>query len=49
MLEILCSIPESIGWALVGSLATLCGVMICSIGSLLYEEHKIAREEEATE
>lgn len=34
MLEMICAIPENIGWAIVGATATLCAVMIVKIGKV---------------
>lgn len=37
MLEFICAIPESIGWALVGFVACLCVMMIAKLGKLFIQ------------
>lgn len=46
MLDLICSIPESFGWALVGFVACLCCVMACKLGKLFTEMWKEYHEEE---
>ena len=36
MLELLCKIPDHIGWMVVGSLGTLCWIMGWKVGKLIY-------------
>ena len=35
MLEMICAIPEEIGWAMVGFVACLCVVMAVKLGKLI--------------
>ena len=46
MLNFICSIPEEIGWALVGFTACLCCVMAYKLGKLFVEMWKEYHEEE---
>ena len=40
MMELICAIPENIGWALVGAVAMLDVLMIYSLGRLIVKEIK---------
>ena len=44
MLELLCAIPESIGWASVGFIACLCCVMLYKLGKVFVEMWKAWHE-----
>lgn len=46
MLNLICAIPEEIGWALVGFAICLCCVMACKLGKLFVEMWKEYHEEE---
>ena len=46
MLEMICAIPENIGWVMVGSLGTLCGMMLYRVGKLFVEMWRERHEEE---
>ena len=46
MLEIICAIPENIGWVMVGSLGTLCVMMLYRVGKLFIEMWRERHEEE---
>jgi hypothetical protein len=39
MLEMLCAIPEEIGWVLVGVVGTLCIRMAVKVAKLFYQEY----------
>lgn len=45
MLEFICSIPEEIGWTIVGFVACLCLVMACKLGCIFVQMWKDHREE----
>ena len=49
MLELLCKIPDHIGWMLVGILGTLCAVMLFNLGKILVQMRKDRQEEESEE
>ena len=49
MLELLCKIPENVGWALVGAVGMLCVVMAVKLGKILVEMWKDWNEEEIEE
>ena len=49
MLEMICRIPDSIGWALVGALAMLCVVMLVKLGKIFVQMWKDYHEDEAEE
>lgn len=46
MLELICNIPENVGWIIVGVVGTLCAVMIWKLGKLCVEMWKEWHEEE---
>ena len=46
MLELLCKIPDSIGWMLVGILSALCAVMLFNLGKILVQMWKERHEED---
>lgn len=46
MLKFICSIPDSIGWVLVGILATLCVFMLVKLLVFIFGEIRKHREEE---
>ena len=45
MLEMICAIPENIGWVMVGAVGMLCAVMLVKLGSVIVEAIKERREE----
>lgn len=45
MLELICKIPDPIGWALVGSLGTLCGIMLYKLIALFVQMYKERKED----
>lgn len=45
MLEFICSIPEEIGWSLVGFFACLCLIMACKLGWVIVQAIKERIEE----
>ena len=45
MLEMICAIPENIGWAMVGAMGMLCAVMLVKLGGVIVEAIKERREE----
>jgi hypothetical protein len=49
MLEMICRIPNSIGWAIVGALFMLCVVMFVKLGKIFVQMWKDYHEEEAEE
>jgi hypothetical protein len=49
MLEMICRIPDSIGWAIVGALAMLCAVMLVKLGKMFVQMWKDYHEDEAEE
>ena len=49
MLELLCKIPDHIGWMLVGVAGTLCAVMMYKLGKLFVEMWREWHEEEEIE
>ena len=49
MLEMICRIPESIGWALVGALFMLNAVMLVKLGKTFVQMWKDYHEDEAAE
>lgn len=49
MLEMICRIPESIGWAIVGALAMLCAIMLVKLGKIFVQMWKDYHEDEAAE
>ena len=40
MMNLICSIPENVGWALVGAVGMLCVVMAVKLGKILVEMWK---------
>ena len=49
MLEMICEIPDPIGWALVGALAMLCAVMLVKLGKIFVQMWIDYQEDEAEE
>lgn len=49
MLEFVCSIPENIGWTLVGFVACLCVIMGIKVAKLLVQMWKDWHEDEEEE
>jgi hypothetical protein len=49
MLEMICTIPDPIGWMLVGSLGTLCAIMGWKVGKLIYIAIKERLEDDEEE
>lgn len=49
MLEMICAIPENIGWVIVGVSGTLCAVMLFKLGKLFVQMLKEYREEDNEE
>lgn len=52
MLELLCKIPENVGWMLVGVVGTLCVIMAVKLGKLfvqMWKEWHEPDEEECEE
>ena len=49
MLELLCSIPNHIGWMLVGALGMACAVMGWKVGKLIYIAIKERLEDDEEE
>ena len=45
MLEMICAIPESIGWVIVGAVGMFCAVMLVKLGGVIVEAIKERREE----
>lgn len=46
MIEMICRIPEELGWATIGACAVLVGVVAVKIIALLVKEHREAKAEE---
>ena len=46
MLEMICNIPENIGWVIVGAVGMLCVVMLVKLGKIVVEAIKYRREDE---
>jgi hypothetical protein len=44
MLEMICTIPESIGWTMVGAVGMFCAVMLVKIGGVIIEAIKERRK-----
>lgn len=40
MLEMICAIPENIGWIIVGTVGTLCVMMMVKVVKLFIESRK---------
>lgn len=49
MLEMICAIPEEIGWAMVGFVACLCVVMAVKLGKVFIQMWRNRHEEECEE
>ena len=49
MLEMICRIPESIGWTIVGALGMLCAVMLVKLGKIFVQMWKDYHKDEAEE
>ena len=49
MMNLICAIPENIGWALVGAVSMLCVVMAVKLGKIFVEMWKDCHEEEQEE
>ena len=49
MMNLICAIPENIGWVLVGAVGMLCMVMLVKLGKLFVEMWKEFHEEEEEE
>jgi len=49
MLELLCKIPDHIGWMLVGIVGILCAVMLFKLGKLFVQMWKEWHEEDNEE
>jgi hypothetical protein len=45
MLEMLCKIPENIGWVIVGAVGMLCAIMLVKLGKIVAEMIKDRIEE----
>jgi hypothetical protein len=45
MLEMICAIPENIGWVMVGAVGMLCAVMLVKLGKIVVEMIKDRIEE----
>lgn len=45
MLEMICNIPENIGWAMVGGLMVITWIMGWKVGKLIYQAIKERLEE----
>ena len=46
MLELICNIPENIGWMLVGIVGTLCAMMMYKLGKLFVQMWKEWHEDD---
>jgi hypothetical protein len=46
MLEMICKIPENIGWVAVGAVGMLCAVMLVKLGGIIVEAIKSRLEDE---
>ena len=49
MMNLICAIPENIGWALVGAVGMLCVVMAVKLGKIFVEMWKEWYEDEEEE
>ena len=49
MLEMICAIPENIGWVMVGAAGMLCAVMLVKLGKIVVEMIKNRIEENECE
>ena len=45
MLEMICAIPENLGWVMVGAVGMLCVVMAVKLGGVIIEAIKERKEE----
>jgi hypothetical protein len=46
MLEMICTIPENIGWMMVGAVGMLCAVMLVKLGAVIVDAIKSRLEDE---
>ena len=46
MMNLICAIPENVGWALVGAVGMLCVVMLIKLGKIFVEMWKDWHEDE---
>lgn len=49
MLEMICKIPENIGWVMVGAVGMLCVVMLVKLGKIVVEMIKARIAENESE
>ena len=49
MMNLICAIPENVGWVLVGATGILCVVMAVKLGKILVEMWKDWHEDEEEE
>ena len=49
MLEFICSIPDPIGWMMVGALTVICAIMGWKVGTCLYQAIKERLEDDDDE
>lgn len=49
MLEFICSIPEHIGWVMVGAVGMLAFIMLCKLGKLFVQMWREYHEDEEEE
>ena len=49
MLELICAIPENVGWMLVSTVGTLCAVMMYKLGKLFVQMWKEWHEDDEEE
>ena len=49
MLEMICAIPENIGWVVVGAVGMLCAVMLVKLGKVVVKMIKNHIEENESE
>ena len=49
MLEMICAIPENIGWVIVGAMGMLCVMMMIKLGKMIVQaiKERMGDEEEA--
>lgn len=46
MLEMICAVPENIGWVIVGAVGMLCAMMAVKLAKLIIKAIKENKEEE---
>lgn len=46
MFEMICNIPENVGWAMVGAAGMLCVVMFIKLSKVIVETIKLRREDD---